>query len=186
MKKMQRTIIVKERGGESKMKKVTQKQHGFTLVEILIVVIILGILAGLAIPQFSSSSDDAKLQTLRTDLTAMRTAIELYYHSHNSAWPGAVTSNYGGHATPEEWFIDQMTLFTDRNGEAVSVKDATHKYGPYLKHGIPVNPFDDSNSIIVDNAETDLAIAAPDGTGGWKIYALTGQVFANDGAHDTY
>jgi len=163
-----------------------KKQTGFTLVEILIVIIILGILAGVVIPQFTSSSKDAKLSTLTTNLRAMRSAVLLYYIEHNHAYPGEVTSNYGGHATNEEWFVDQLTLYTDADGEAQSVKDATHKYGPYLKHGIPVNPFDDLNKVKVDVIEKDLSLSSDDGTGGWKFFALTGQFFANDGAHGQY
>ena len=174
------------KGGTKKMGKKTRNQKGFTLVEILIVVIILAILAGVVIPQFSSSSDEAKLSVLQSDLATMRGAAELYYHQHNSTYPGDVTSNYGGHATNAEWLVDQLTLYTDVDGEAVATKDATHKYGPYIKKGIPVNPFNDLNTVDVDDVETDLTAAAPDGGEGWKFYSQTGQLFADDGAHDTY
>jgi prepilin-type N-terminal cleavage/methylation domain-containing protein len=162
------------------------RQKGFTLVEILIVVIILAILAGVVIPQFSSSTDEAKLAVLRSDLKSMRGAVELYYHQHNSFYPGAVTSNYAGHATNAEWFVDQLTLYTDVRGNAVAVKDATHKYGPYLKKGIPVNPFNDLNTVIIDKIVTEVDNAAVDSGSGWKFYTLTGRLIANDGAHGNY
>jgi general secretion pathway protein G len=168
------------------LKLLMRNQTGFTLVEILIVIIILGILAGVVIPQFTSSSEDAKLSTLTTNLRVLRSAVLLYHIQHNKTYPGAKDSNFNGHAAKEEWFVDQLTLYTDAKGEAVSVKDATHKYGPYLKSGIPVNPFDDSNAVIVDNSENDLSLASEDGTGGWKFFVLTGQFFANDGAHGQY
>ncbi len=171
------------KGGYGKMKNVKRKQKGFTLVEILIVVIILAVLAGVIIPQFSSSTEEARLSVLQADLSSMRAAVELYYHQHNNVYPGDVTSNYGGHATNAEWLVDQMTLYTNISGEAVSVKDVTHKYGPYLKQGMPVNPFDDLTTITIDDVEDDLAVATDDGAGGWKFYTQTGQLFANDGAH---
>ena len=174
------------KGGTKKMGKNTRNQKGFTLVEILIVVIILAILAGVVIPQFSSSSDEAKLSVLQSDLATMRGAAELYYHQHNSTYPGDVTSNYSGHATNALWMVDQLTLYTDVDGEAVATKDATHKYGPYIKKGIPVNPFNDLNTVEVDAVETNLTAAAADGGEGWKFYSKTGQLFADDGAHDTY
>ena len=168
------------------MKNANRNQQGFTLVEILIVVIILAILAGVVIPQFSSSSDEAKLSVLQSDLASLRGAAELYYHQHNSTYPGDVTSNYSGHATNDLWLVDQLTLYTDVNGEAVAVKDATHKYGPYIKKGIPVNPFNDLNTVEVDDTVTDLTTATDDGGHGWKFYTQTGQLFADDGAHGAY
>lgn len=168
------------------MRSFIRNSKGFTLVEILIVVIILAILAGVVIPQFSSSSEDAKLSVLQSDLATMRAAVELYYHQHNNIYPGDITSNYAGHATNDLWFVDQMTLYTDVDGEAVAVKDADHKYGPYLKKGIPINPFDDDKTVTIDDAETDLTAATDDGAGGWKFYTQTGQLFANDGTHGAF
>ncbi len=173
------------RGGDKNMQHVQQKQAGFTLVEILIVVILLAIIAGVVIPQFTGSTEDAKLSTLKSNLGTLRNAVELYYHSHKETYPGDVTSNYGGHSTNAEFFVDQLTLYTDEDGEAVSVKDATHKFGPYLKKGVPVNPFDNDATVVIDDTEDDLAVAAPDGSGGWMFFTQTGQLFANDGAHDT-
>ena len=48
------------------------RNKGFTLVEILIVVIILGILAAIVVPKFTEASDDAKLSALTTDLKIVR------------------------------------------------------------------------------------------------------------------
>jgi general secretion pathway protein G len=57
------------------LNKNNQNQDGFTLIEILIVVILLGILATVIIPQVNVSIDDAKLNTLKTNLKRMRSAI---------------------------------------------------------------------------------------------------------------
>jgi len=183
MSKLSQEALPTKKGGEEKMKKVNRKQKGFTLVELLIVVIVLAVLAGIVIPQFSSSTEDAKESVIMSDLSTMRAAVELYYHQHNSVYPGDVTSSYDGHATNEEWFVDQLTLYTDIDGVAVAVKDATHKYGPYLKKGIPLNPFNDLDTVEVDDAEDDLTAATDDGGEGWKFYTMTGQLFADDGAH---
>jgi len=186
MHRNNQTKTLTAKGGKKKMGKKVRNEKGFTLVEILIVVIILAILAGVVIPQFSSSTDEAKLSVLQGDLATLRGAAELYYHQHNSTYPGDVTSNYGGHATNAEWLVDQLTLYTDIDGEALSTKDVTHKYGPYIKKGIPVNPFNDLNTVDVDDVEDDLTAAAADGGEAWKFYTQTGQLFADDGAHDTY
>ena len=63
----------------------TQKlkdQSGFTLIEMLVVVIILGILAMIIVPQITVSTEDARLNTLQSNLTAVRSAIEVYAAQH--------------------------------------------------------------------------------------------------------
>ena len=60
----------------------------FTLVEILIVVIILGILAAIVIPQFTQASGEAKLSSLASDLQMVRSQMQLYYLQHNDTYPG--------------------------------------------------------------------------------------------------
>jgi general secretion pathway protein G len=65
-----------------------QAKRGFTLVEILIVVVILGILAAIVIPQFTEASTEAKLSSLCSDLQTIRSQIELYKVQHNDAMPG--------------------------------------------------------------------------------------------------
>ena len=51
------------------------KKSAFTLVEILIVVIILGILAAIVIPQFTQASNDARTNSMRSDLQTVRSQI---------------------------------------------------------------------------------------------------------------
>src|SRR5918996_4328030 len=67
-------------------------QAGFTLVELLIVVIILAVLAAIIVPQFSSATKDAQDAALDANLSSIRSAIELYRAQHNGAYPGAIGS----------------------------------------------------------------------------------------------
>ncbi|WDY58359.1 type II secretion system major pseudopilin GspG [Pseudomonas sp. PSKL.D1] len=53
-------------------------QWGFTLIEIMVVVIILGVLGGLVLPNVMSRPDHAKLTAARTDLQSISTALEVY------------------------------------------------------------------------------------------------------------
>ena len=60
------------------------KQRGFTLVELLIVVVIIGIIASIAIPKFSEVRDKAFLSSLKTDLKHLATQQEMYHNTQFS------------------------------------------------------------------------------------------------------
>ena len=62
--------------------------RGFTLVEILIVVVILGVLAGLVIPQFSTACSDTNLTNLRGNIQTIRGQIQLFKVQHSDLLPG--------------------------------------------------------------------------------------------------
>ena len=75
------------------MQRIRTNNKGFTLVEILIVVIILGILAAIVIPQFSNASTDAKKNSLTSQLQTMRSQMELYKLQHNDKCPTKLEAN---------------------------------------------------------------------------------------------
>jgi general secretion pathway protein G len=64
----------------------------FTLVEILIVVVILGILSGLVVPSFVKAGEDAKITATVDQLEKLRRAIGVYY-VRNAAWPNATAGD---------------------------------------------------------------------------------------------
>ena len=160
----------------------------FTLIEMLIVIVILGILAMVIIPQISTSTDDAKMSTLQTNLSAMRNSVELYYAQHNSAYPGAAvpTTKPADITTTALAFMGQLTRYSDVAGNISNTKTAVYKYGPYIKGSdLPMNPFNDLDTVTIDTTENDITVKTSGGTTGWKFYALTGVLMADDGAHDT-
>lgn len=53
-------------------------QKGFTLIEVMVVVIILGILASLIVPKFMGRADEAKIVKAKVDISAIETAVKLY------------------------------------------------------------------------------------------------------------
>ena len=103
---------------------------GFTLVEILIVVVILGILAAIVIPQFTAASETAQTSSAVSTLQAVRSQLELYRVNHNGNYPSKL------------W--DQLTKTTDRTGDVT--KDG---FGPYLPKP-PVNPFTGGTAVGKD------------------------------------
>lgn len=60
------------------MSNARKTRRGFTLIEILIVVVILGILAAIVIPQFTNASQEATESAIRSELQSIRGQIELY------------------------------------------------------------------------------------------------------------
>src|SRR5262245_42241366 len=65
----------------------TQVKRAFTLIEILIVVVILGILAAIVIPQFTDASQQASDASVRSQLQTLRAQIELYRVKNNGTDP---------------------------------------------------------------------------------------------------
>jgi prepilin-type N-terminal cleavage/methylation domain-containing protein len=168
------------------LKKRFQKQNGFTLIEILIVVILLGILGTIIIPQLTISSDDAEFATLKANLNLLRRAIELYYYEHGNLYPGFRRQGGGGLDPGGGTLVKkQLTMYTSFDGYTNTKKTATYKFGPYIKGAaLPYNPYNNLNDLKNNTTETDITVRASDGSTGWKFYAITGILMANDGGHD--
>ena len=134
------------------------EKKGFTLVEILIVVVILGILAAIVIPQFTDASTEARVSSLMSDLQTMRSQIELYKIQHSDVLPGAGTAS----------LVASLTGQTDIYGATGT------DYGPYLQK-IPTNPFNTKDGI-----EEGTSTPSGSTTNGWYFNTNTGAFNAND------
>ena len=133
---------------------VRRIRKGFTLVEILIVVIILGILAAIVIPQFTSASEDARRNSALSLLQTIRAQVELYKLQHGDKWPTA-----SGNPVAAEWDWDALTGTTTYGSKT---------FGPYLQQ-TPANPFNNSSTV---------AAAAASGVG--FVVDTNGKIFAVD------
>jgi len=133
---------------------------GFTLVELLIVVVILAILAAVVIPQINGASAEAKESALRASLATVRQAISLYRVQHNETYPGQ-----SGWAE----FVTQLTTSTDATGAAGA------KFGPYLRTGFPENPVTDS----VTGKTVVTMPGGPSGPEAWIYATGNGELRAN-------
>ena len=88
-----------------------QRQGGFTLIEIMVVVVILGILAALVVPQVMSRPDQAKVTVAQTDITAIGAALDMY-KLDNGAYPStqqgldALVKKPAGNPPAKNWNAD--------------------------------------------------------------------------------
>jgi general secretion pathway protein G len=88
-----------------------RKQRGFTLIEIMVVVVILGILAALVVPQVMNRPDQAKVTVAKGDIKAIGAALDMYKldnYSYPSTQQGldALVEKPGGNPQPKNWNRD--------------------------------------------------------------------------------
>ena len=74
------------RNGKRKLATAGSKQSGFTLIEIMIVVVILGILAAIVVPKVMDRPDQARITKAKNDIQALESALNLY-RLDNSTYP---------------------------------------------------------------------------------------------------
>lgn len=152
----------------------THRSRAFTLVEILIVVVILGILAAIAVPKLSNASQMARESTLKDDCRFLRTQIIVYQNQHNGVYPGYPAGNPAQTPTEAD-FLAQLTSYTDDTGNTSSNPSTVFKNGPYLTR-MPENPINSLTSVkIIAPAGT----MTPDGSTGWVYQPVTGAIVPN-------
>jgi len=153
------------------------KKTGFTLVEILIVVIILGILAAIVIPQFTEASNDARSSALTSDLQTVRSQLELFKVQHLELYPWQIPNT-----TTSDAVEALLTSRTNQAGVPMKAGDTAADFplGPYLEK-FPSNAF-----VAGDPATSDITLGAADPKGdgktGWYVNTTTGKFFANSDA----
>jgi prepilin-type N-terminal cleavage/methylation domain-containing protein len=149
------------------------RKNGFTLVELMIVVSILGILGAIVLPTFQSNAAEAKASAAKSDLRAIRAQIELYKMQHNDTLPGYTD----GSPSSEGTVPLQLIGTTSVTGAANASKTRTAPYlcGPYLLK-IPTNPFNDKSTI---KYSTDFVGDAGVVDSGWLYNYSTGEIRLN-------
>lgn len=124
-------------------------RKAFTLVEILIVVVILGILAAIVIPQFTNASEDAQISAIQSQLQTVRNQIELFRVRNNGTAPALAAGN--------SWAAAGLV-------------------GPDYMRSAPVNPRTGTADVIL-GADPGVPVAA--GDAGWWWDAATNTLGAN-------
>lgn len=145
--------------------RTTNKKSGFTLLEVLLVVVILGMVAAIALPRLSRGAQGTTETSVASNLAVLRTAIDLFQTEHNGTYPSAAN------------VTNQLLQYSDSTGGTLSAtKTATCIYGPYLR-AVPPLP--------VGAAKGSVGIAAATAAGiGW-IYDGSGNISTNTTGTET-
>lgn len=145
--------------------------RAFTLVEILIVVVILGILAAVVLPLASGGVISAQESSLGIDLQLLKRFVLIYKVHHLEVAPGYPN---GTGVPTEEAFINQALLASNSAGETAAIGTAGYDRGPYMQM-IPANPLNKLKTIqMLGDGENFPADG--DNSHGWIYKAATGEI----------
>ncbi len=144
------------------MQKVRPRTAGFTLVEIMIVVVIMAILAGAIVPRYFDSTHDATLSNAQFNLQTLRSQIDMYRFQHAGGLPSLS--------------LVELTSTTDQLGN-LGV-GAAYGYGPYIG-SIPPNTVTQSSTVVAAPSGGVMPTAVVVGAG-WQYDVGTGKIWFND------
>lgn len=129
----------------------TYREAGFTLVELVIIIAVLGILAAVAIPKYSNITSESKEAAARGALGGLRSGVTIFYANQavttgTASWPSLAQI-----ATP----------------------------GTVMEQAVPANPYQHPDSAA-DSIVTGVSKGTTVGSrGGWAYNAATGEIWPN-------
>ena len=153
-----------------------RKARAFTLIEILVVVVLLGVLAGVVLPLIAGGALSARESALAGDLQLLRRYVLIYKGQHKEVTPGYPDGDTT-QAPTEAAFVEQMTMSSNSSGQTAAVGTPGFERGPYLMR-MPVNPLNDLDTLqlLADGANFP---ANGDDSHGWIYKPATAEIRAD-------
>ncbi|GGD61883.1 prepilin-type N-terminal cleavage/methylation domain-containing protein [Lacimicrobium alkaliphilum] len=149
------------------------KQQGFTLIELIIVIVILGILAVTAAPKFIDIQSDATASTLQGAKAAMQGGAQLVYAKSAIAGEqnGAGNANIGAGVTTSDGYPDADAMTTAMLSEWVELPSAEWTLvEPVGADATAAGPADGGFGIHPDGATVDFEETGTDGASCHVLY----------------
>jgi prepilin-type N-terminal cleavage/methylation domain-containing protein len=106
--------------------KTTKNNKGFTLVEIILVIVLIGILGTIIIPKFAGQTDKAVIAATKANIESLRSAVRLYQSNNDGALPADLNSLVATYLSevPEETITPSATVKTTNDGSGGWVYDS--------------------------------------------------------------
>ena len=135
-----------------------RSRKGFSLLELVVVVLIIGVIAAVAVPKMFNTASDARDNAAKQTLAILRNAVELYKANNGDSYPGT----------------DEASLKTALT--------------PYLKGPFPTCTAGNKNSNIrvVTGDSNPLASSVGSTAQGWAYNNQTGEVIINHSSYSAY
>ena len=143
-------------------KSAATKEGGFTLIELMIVVAIIGILAAVALPKFAASVERSREAATRGNLNTLRSSISMYYGDAEGVYPAYLD-------TQEEY------AFSKYISDHIPAVKATHSG---VGQGTAESP---SGTEVLHTTDDNILATGK----GWRYSRSDGNVFVNSCATDS-
>ena len=152
-----------------------------TTTPVLLLAVIIAILALMALPRRSRTPGEThslrSQHTLALSVETLRGAVERYRREHGE-WPGLPPHSGLERRRYSTWFVRQLCMASDGQGEVVEQADSSHPFGPYLETAEWVNPVNRRSDVYLLKNDECMPSGA-DGHSAWIFDPCNGELHMN-------